>query len=47
MGRKVKEVIRMAGRRDEPSRRRRNSIRTELCGGKRGRKRGSLSKLLS
>jgi hypothetical protein len=28
MGRKVKEVIRTAGLRDEPSRRTRNSIRT-------------------
>jgi hypothetical protein len=45
MGRKVKEVIRMAGRRDEPSRRTRNSIRTELRGGNRGRKRSKRGSL--
>jgi hypothetical protein len=45
MRRKVKEVMRTAGRRDEPSRRTRNSIRTELRGGKRGRKHGSLLRL--
>jgi hypothetical protein len=47
MGPEVKEVIPTARRRDEPSRRTRNSICTELRGGERGRKRGSLSKVLS